>query len=71
MFEWYDMTTKTKDFNFNIGDVLMIKDDNKRRENREIGIVEKIFQEKDQKIRFVKMKTAKCYIKVNETAYTA
>ena len=49
----------------------MIEDDNKRRENREVGIVKKLFQEKNKKIQVVKMKTAKCYIKMNESVYIA
>ena len=49
----------------------MIKDDNKRRENREVGIMKKLFQEKNQKMQVVKMKTAKCYIKMNESIYIA
>ena len=53
------MVHKTKVVKTDIGDMVMINGDDKRRGKWKIGIVKELFQRKDQKIRSVEIKTAK------------
>ena len=53
------MTHNTKVVKIDIGDVVMIKGEDKRRGKWEIGIVKKLYRGKDQEIQSVQIKTAK------------
>ena len=53
------MVHKTKVVKTDIGNMVMINGDDKRRGKWKIGIVKELFQGKDQKIRSVEIKTAK------------
>ena len=53
------MTHNTKVVKIDIGDVVMIKGEDKRRGKWKIGIVKKLYRGKDQEIRSVQIKTAK------------
>ena len=53
------MAHKTKVVKIDIGDVVMIKGEDKRRGKWKIGIVKELYRGKDQEIRSVQIKTAK------------
>ena len=45
-----------------VGNIVLIKGDNKLRSKRNIGIVEELYEEKDNIIRAVKIQSQKTYI---------
>ena len=45
-----------------VGNIVLIKGDNKPRSKRNIGIVEELYEEKDNIIRTVKIRSQKTYI---------
>ena len=57
--ERHNMTQKTKVVKIDIGDVVMMKGEDKRRGKWKIGIVKELYRGKDQEIRSVQIKTAK------------
>ena len=57
--ERHNMTHKTKVVKIDIGDVVMIKGEDKRRGKWKIDIVKELYRGKDQQIRSVQIKTAK------------
>ena len=53
------MAHNTKEVKIDIGDVVMIKGEDKRRGKWKIGIVKELYRGKDQEIRSVQIKTEK------------
>ena len=49
--ERHNMQDKSKAVNINVGDVVMIKDESKKRGKWKIGMVNELFQDKDDQIR--------------------
>ena len=52
------MVHNTKEVKIDIGDVVMIKGEDKRRGKWKIGMVKELYRGKDQEIRSVQIKTA-------------
>ena len=59
--ERHNMQLKCKAVNANVGDVVMIKDESKKKGNWKIGIISKLFQGKDDQIRGARVKTPRDY----------
>ena len=57
--ESHNMVHKTKVLKIDIGDVIMIKSEDKKRGNWKISIVKELYQGKDHEIRGAQIKTAK------------
>ena len=57
--ERHNIPHKTKVVKIDIGNVVMIKGEDKRRAKWKIGIVKELYRGKDQEIRSVQIKTAK------------
>lgn len=57
-----NMTHKAKEFQINVGDVVMIKTNVKKRGMWKIGIIQKMYRTKDLVIRAVRIKTSKGYL---------
>ena len=51
-----------KAVNINVGDVVMIKGESKKRGKQKIGIISELFQGKDDQIRCVRVKTPRYYL---------
>ena len=60
--ERHNMAHNTKEVKIDIGDVVMIKGEDKRRGKWKIGIVKELYRGKDQEIRSVQIKTAIGYL---------
>ena len=60
--ERHNMQHKSKAVNINVGDVVMIKGESKKRERWKIGIISKLFQGKDDQIRGARVKTPCGYL---------
>lgn len=60
--EQHNMTHKAKEFKINLGDVAMIKEQIKKQGSCKIGIMQEVYQGKDQVIRTVRIKTWKRYL---------
>ena len=58
--ERHSMQHKSRDVNINLGDVVMIKDESKKR--GKIGIISELFQGKDDQIRGARVKTPRGYM---------
>ena len=56
--ERHNMVHNTKEVKIDIGDVVMIKGEDKRRGKWKIGMVKELYRGKDQEIRSVQIKTA-------------
>ena len=59
--ERHSMQHKSKAVNTNVGDVVMIKDESKKRGEWKIGIISKLFQGKDDQIRGARVKAPRDY----------
>ena len=55
--ERHNMQPKSKAVNINVGDVVMIKGESKKRGRWKIGIISKLFQGKNDQIRGARVKT--------------
>ena len=60
--EWPNMQHKTKAVNINVGDVVMIKGESKKKGRWKIGIISELFQGKDDQIRGAWVKTPSGYL---------
>ena len=49
--ERHNMQDKSKAVNINVGDVVMTKDESKKRGKWKIGMINELFQDKDDQIR--------------------
>ena len=56
------MQHKSEAVNINVGDVVMIKDESKKRGKWKIGIISELFQGKDDQIRGARMKIPRGYL---------
>ena len=60
--ERHNMQHKFKSVNINVGHVVMIKDESKKRGKWKIGIISELFQGKDDQIRGARMKIPRGYL---------
>ena len=60
--ERHNMIHKAKEFNINVENIVMIKGNDKKREIREIEIIQEMYREKDQVIQAVGVKTSNGYL---------
>ena len=60
--ERHNMQYKFKSVNINVGHVVMIKDESKKRGKWKIGIISELFQGKDDQIRGARMKILRGYL---------
>ena len=60
--ERYNMQHKSKAVNINVGDIVMIKGESKKRGRWKIGIISELFQGKDDQIRGARVKTPRGYL---------
>ena len=60
--ERHKMQYKSKNVNIDVGDVVMIKGESKKRGKWKIGIISELFQGKDDHIRDARVKTPRDYL---------
>ena len=60
--ERHNMQHKSKAVNINVGDVVMMKGESKKRGRWKIGIISELFQGKDDQIRGAQVKTPRGYL---------
>ena len=60
--ERHNMQHKFKSVNINVGHVVMIKDESKKRGKWKIGIISELFQGKDDQIQGARVKTPRSYL---------
>ena len=62
LYERHNMQHNSKAVNINVGDVVMIKDEIKKRRKWKIGIISELFQDKDDQIQDAQVKTPRGYL---------